>query len=116
MEIPPSFNTGVTNSARYNQIWGISIAMSSANSNVSEKLKKEQEENSHTNIIQKLRLNKEIKNQSVKKYLLSTWYVRYCFRHKVTGKQVLALEEVIFVCGENENGPSKSILAYRANT
>lgn len=40
MEIPPSFNMGVTNSARYNQIWGISIAMSSANSNVSEKLKK----------------------------------------------------------------------------
>lgn len=39
MEIPPSFNMGVTSSARYNQIWGISMAMSSANSKVSEKLK-----------------------------------------------------------------------------
>lgn len=44
MEIPPSFNMGVTSSARYNQIWGISIAMSSANSRVSEKLKREQQQ------------------------------------------------------------------------
>lgn len=44
MEIPPSFNMGVTSSARYNQIWGISMAMSSAVSNVSEKLR-EQEKN-----------------------------------------------------------------------
>lgn len=47
MEIPPSFNKGVTSSARYNQIWGISMAMSSANSKVSEKLKKEQEKKNH---------------------------------------------------------------------
>lgn len=43
MEIPPSFNMGVTSSARYNQMWGISMAMSSANSNVSEKLKRTRE-------------------------------------------------------------------------
>lgn len=43
MEIPPSFNMGVTSSARYNQIWGISMAMSSANSKVSEKLKNSRE-------------------------------------------------------------------------
>lgn len=78
--------------------------------------KKKKEENSYTNVIQKLRLNKETKNQSVKKYLLSTCYVRLCFRYKVTGKQVPALKEVILVCGEKENGTNKSILAYRANT
>lgn len=38
IEIPPSFNMGVTNSARYNQIWGISMAISSAISKVSAKL------------------------------------------------------------------------------
>lgn len=38
IEIPPSFNMGVTNSARYNQIWGISMAISSAISKVSENL------------------------------------------------------------------------------
>lgn len=60
MEIPPSFNMGVTSSARYNQIWGISMAMSSANSNVSEKLKKNRK-NSYASIIKKLRLNKQTK-------------------------------------------------------
>lgn len=49
--IPPSFNKGVTSSARYNQIWGISMAMSSANSKVSEKLKKEQEKKITENVI-----------------------------------------------------------------
>lgn len=43
IEIPPSFNMGVTNSARYNQIWGISMAISSAISKVSEKLQKKKE-------------------------------------------------------------------------
>lgn len=46
IEIPPSFNMGVTNSARYNQIWGISMAMSSAISRVSEKLLKEEKTSS----------------------------------------------------------------------
>lgn len=40
IEIPPSFNMGVTSSARYNHMWGISMAISSAISKVSENLKK----------------------------------------------------------------------------
>lgn len=40
IEIPPSFKVGVTSSAKYNQMWGMSMAMSSASSKVSRNLGK----------------------------------------------------------------------------
>lgn len=41
IEKPPSFSTGLSSSARYSQIWGMSMAMSSACSSVSANLRKQ---------------------------------------------------------------------------
>jgi len=70
IEIPPSFNMGVTNSARYNQIWGMSMAMSSAISKVSEKLEGKKEKRQGLNAVRDLpcKANLHFKNLLLQKW------------------------------------------------